>query len=362
MKPYIPQNLPIENLDWSRFVSLIGPANREVARFDAFLESLPHAGILISPLTTREAQFSSKIEDIHTTLSEIYEFQADPKALEDRKEDFQEVLNYQEAVQYAKNKLDEIPLSSRLLKETHGVLMRGVRGRQKCPGEFRTGQVFIGSREAGIDRSDFVPPEAQHVPDLFSNLEKYFHYQEKDTLVQLAIIHAQFEIIHPFWDGNGRLGRMLLPLFLYYKKVLSYPYFYISEYLEKHRIKYYNKLNNVSKNAQWEDWIQFFLEAVFEQSKVNIDKANTILKLYNALKVEVTEHVKTQYSFPALDTIFTMPLFSMSDFKSYSNIPKSSAHRIINKFKARGIVASFREASGNRPELFFFPSLLEIIG
>ena len=251
MQAFIPHTLPLKKLDWSDFVQYIGGANRAVAKFDGLLQSIPNARVLLSPLSTKEAVLSSQIEGTQATLEEVLAFQSNPKKKTSSYEDIQEIINYRKAMDMAVDKLDKLPLSARLIRNIHKVLLQGVRGEGKDPGNFRTGSVFVGKRGLGVEGASYVPPEHQKIKKYFGEFEKYIHFDEKDYLVQLAIIHAQFEIIHPFWDGNGRTGRILMPLFLYYKKVLHLPMFYLSEYFELHRNEYYNNLQNISQNDDW---------------------------------------------------------------------------------------------------------------
>lgn len=349
--PFSPHRLPLEKLDWMRFVHLIGKANAEVARFDGLLRSLPNAAVLLSPMETNEAVLSSRIEGTKATLEEVYRFQAVPKELEEKRDDIQEVLNYRQAVRRAIEMLKKVPLSVRVLKETHAILLNGVRGEHKDPGNFRSGQVQVGS---------YYPPAANDVSRHMSALEKYFHHEEKDPLVQLAIVHAQFEIIHPFWDGNGRTGRILMPLFLYHKNVLSSPMFYLSEYFESHRKEYYDRLSAVSNTNDWEGWITYFMEAVVEQSKKNIEKAQSIHALYDKKKDRIVNATHSQFSIKVLDFLFTNPIFTGTQFAHQSDIPKPSTTRILRLLSENGIVKQISPAAGRKPALYIFPKLLAI--
>ena len=320
MKSFKPHELPLEQLDWVSFVEYIGGANRAVAKFDGLLQSIPNARVLLSPLSTKEAVLSSKIEGTEATLEEVLEFEANPKKKTEKYEDIQEIINYRKAMDMAIEKLEKLPLSERLIKEIQKVLLQGARGEGKDPGNFRTGSVFIGKKELGIEGASYIPPEPQEIGKYFGEFEKYIHFDEKDFLVQLAIIHAQFETIHPFWDGNGRTGRILMPLFLYYKKVLHLPMFYLSEYFELYRDEYYKRLQNISKNNDWEGWIKFFLIATEKQSIKNISKVQEILQLYNNLKEKVVNIPTPKNAIKVLDFLFSMPYFDSGDFITSSSI------------------------------------------
>lgn len=361
MQPFIPHNLPLTNLNWNSFVHLIGKANAEVARFDGLLQSMPNPAVLLSPLTTQEAVLSSKIEGTQATFEEILEFEANPDKKNEKYEDIQEVLNYRKAMHVAINQLKEIPFCLRLLKEIHKVLLEGVRGANKDKGNFRKSQVFIGKPGTNIEEATYIPPSPQNVENFLSNLEKYFHFDDKDSLVQLAIIHAQFEIIHPFLDGNGRVGRILMPLFLYNKNLLSSPMLYLSAYFERNRENYYKTLLRISSKSDWESWINFFLTAIIEQSKINIQKAKSIHELYEFKKNRITELTHSQYAIKTLDFIFSYPIFNSKKFIKESKIPKPSAIRILNILNNGEVIKILKKGSGQRSSSFIFTKLLKII-
>ncbi|MBI2463550.1 Fic family protein [Candidatus Peregrinibacteria bacterium] len=355
---YTPKNLPIQNLKWESFVHFIGKANAGIARFDGLLQTIPNPSVLLSPLTTNEAVLSSRIEGTQATLKEVLEFEANPKKETKKYEDIQEVINYRRALKETIDEMEKYSLSIRVIKKAHEILLQGVRGENKDRGNFRRQQVFIGKPGAIIEQATYIPPSADKINDLASNLEKYIHSEDKDLLVQLAIIHAQFEMIHPFMDGNGRVGRMIMPLFLYFKKAISYPSFYLSEYLESHRDEYYKALLDISKNDNWDGWITFFLQAIIEQSKVNIVKAKKIITLYEHKKQRITELTKSQFGIKILDALFVMPIFQSQDFIKISKIPKASAFRYIGILEKNGVLSSNRK---RKNKLYFFNKLLDIV-
>lgn len=340
---------------------LIGKANAEVARFDGLLQGMPNPAVLLSPLSMQEAVLSSRIEGTQATLQEVLEFEADPTQKNKKYDDIQEVLNYRRAMGYAVKEMKKIPLSTRLIRGIHSILLDSVRGENKDRGNFRKIQVHVGKTNK-IEEATYVPPTAQLVPECMSNLEKYFHIEEKDTLVQLAIIHAQFEIIHPFLDGNGRVGRIMMPLFLYHKGVLSSPMFYLSEYFESHRENYYQKLLNVSQNNDWEGWIEYFLGAVVEQSKINIQKAKAIHKLYDDKKNKIVDITHSQFAIKTLDFLFCYPVFTSSQFVKESKIPSRSAARILNELKDGGVIKTVEKGTGKKPATYAFVKLLAVVG
>lgn len=363
MKPHIPLRLPIEKLDWKPFIRFIGPANAALARYDGILQAVLNPHILLSPLTTQEAVLSSQIEGTQATIEEVFKFEGASEAPkeESRKQDVTEIMNYRKAMQYALEELKRKPINLNLLRQLHYILLDSVRGRNKARGEFRKVQNWIGKPGLAMEQATYIPPELLKVPDYMSNLEKYIHYDEEDRLVQLAIIHAQFEIIHPYCDGNGRLGRMLIPLFLFEKKQLSSPMFYLSAYLEAHRQEYYSRLNAVSADKDWTGWILFFLNAVNQQANVNINKAKAILDLYAAKKEKVSKLTRSRYAIQTVDTLFKIPFFTSTRFIAESGVPKMTAMRNLQVLEKNGVLEVIRSASGSIPALYIFRKLVEIV-
>jgi Fic family protein len=248
-----------------------------------------------------------------------------------------------------------------LIKEIHAILLDSVRGRNKNPGEFRRVQNYIGALGTGIEQATFIPPSPDLVMPSLDNWEKYIHYNEIDELVQLAIVKAQFEIIHPFLDGNGRIGRLLIPLFLYSKKTLSSPMFYLSSYLESNREIYYQKLRAISAKKDWDGWVSFFLQALIEQAEINTTKTSKIQALYERTKMQIPEITNSPFAINATDALFAAPILTTASFVRDSGIQKATASRIISKVKEHGIIAEIRESRGNKPARYLFKELFEII-
>lgn len=354
---------PPDAIDWQRLLPLIGPANAAIARYEGVLHAVPNPDVLLSPLTSQEAVLSSRIEGTQATLGEVLEFEAQGNLFDEstaKKADIREVLNYRAALHEATRLLAELPLSQRLLKETHKVLMQGVRGRNKDPGEYRRIPNWIGPENCTIEQARFVPCGADALPANMAAFEAYLHAEVPDQLVQLAIAHAEFEAIHPFLDGNGRLGRLIVPLFLFEKRLLSSPNFYVSAYLDEHRDEYYNRLLAVSRDGDWTGWCGFFLTALIEQARDNQQKALAILELYRERKGWVAAATRSQYAVKALDWIFARPIFSSSDFVDNVQIPRPTANRIIRVLRNEGLLKDLRPASGRRPAVLAFAQLLNI--
>ncbi len=356
---------PPQNLDWARLVPAIGRAHAAVAAYGAMLESMPNSNVLISPLATQEAVYSNRIEGTRTTLAQVLTFQADENYGgydPAERTDAYEVINYRAALDAATRRMERLPLSLRLVRDTHRVLMRGVRGQDKAPGEYRRipDSVWIGPPNSTIEDASFVPCPVERLPGALGAWEKFLHSDERDPLVQLAIVHAEFEAIHPFMDGNGRIGRLIVPLFMVANDLLKAPHFYISGYLDQRRDEYYDRLLAVSRDDDWTGWSEFFLEAIAEQATVNLDMARGILGLYDELKESVVEVTHSQYSMRALDWIFEKPIFRSSDFVKTSGIPSPTAFRILRALRNEGILDTLAEARGRRPALLEFSMLLRV--
>ncbi|MCE9615079.1 MAG: Fic family protein [Lentisphaerae bacterium] len=355
---------PPQDFDWPKLIPLLGPANGALARYDGTLQAIPNAAVLLSPLMTQEAVLSSKIEGTQATMGEVLEFEAGGEKgtglTEQKKGDIEEVLNYRRAMRKAEDLLAELPLCQRVVCEAHKVLLEGVRGQNKAPGEYRRVPNWIGPQGCRIEDAKFVPISADKLPAAMSDWEKFIHADAPDRLVQLAVLHAEFEALHPFLDGNGRLGRMLVPLFMARTGLLEKPMFYISAFFERNREEYYERLLAVSRDGAWTDWAAFFLRAVAEQAKENQAKATGILALYRESKDRFFELTKSQYSMRALDFVFERPIFRSMDFVRQSRIPRPTALRISKVLRDNGILVPLRVGKGRREGILAFPALLNI--
>ena len=314
-------------------------------------------------MTTKESAMSSQIEGTQATLTEVLQHEAGENFDTNKSQDILEILNYRTAMAYATELLEKRPfIHLNMIRDIHSVLLRGVRGINKDRGEFRKIQNWIGPLNSTIEKASFIPPAPNEIIDYLDEWEKFINSDYTDLLIQLAIVHAQFEIIHPFLDGNGRLGRLLIPIFLYSKQYLSQPIFYLSEYFEKHREEYYNNLRNITQNDNWQNWIEFFLTAIIEQSKINTQKINQILELSNRMKNIIQETTKSQYTFNIIDTIFSKPIFTTSSFAKSANITnRKTANSILQKLSEKQVLILIREASGNRGNLYAFQELIDIV-
>lgn len=361
MNPYIPSNLPLDSIDCFRLITKVGLANASLARYDGLLQGIVNPAVLLSPLMTQEAVLSSKIEGTQATIDEVLEYEAGTLKEEKKVGDVQEILNYRESVRAADQHIKEYPISLNLILGLHKILLQSVRGKDKTPGFFRVDQNWIGPPGCKINEATFIPPSPFHLTQALENWENYLKFDDIDTLIQTAIVHAQFELIHPFKDGNGRIGRLLIPLFLFQKKALSSPMFYLSQYLENHRDVYYHRLQNISLHNDWNGWIEFFLDAIIAQAKENTSKVQNILMTYEMMKTDIQDATHSQYALPALDAIFSRPIFSTTAFIEDSKIPKQTAITILNKLSQNNIISILQDSRGRTPTVYIFPALFEIV-
>ena len=362
MKPYHPHTLPIESLDYRRLLPLVGRANAELARYDGLLHGIPNSAVMLSPLTNREAVLSSKIEGTQATVDEVLEQEAGLPKEGEKFKDIQEIINYRKALFDARKYLKDYPISLNFVRDVHRILMDSVRGQDKTPGEFRKEQNWIGKPGCTKEQATFLPPGPLQLLDHLEAWGRYIDSDDTDFLLQTAVVHAQFELLHPFKDGNGRVGRILIPLFLYQKNVLTQPMFYLSEYLERHREEYYQRLQAISSDDDWDGWIVFFLQAILTQAKENCVKVKDIQALYEKMKQVVKDLTHSQYSIDVLDAMFKTPIFQSTQLAERlhkkSQINKKTILGLLGQLKKKGVLRELRPASGRRSAVLGFPKLL----
>lgn len=365
MEPYLPDQLPLDvtSWNWESLAPLIGLANRKLAYYDGILSSIINPSLFLSPLETKEAVLSSKIEGTITTIDEVlkYEVNLIPASIS-KQQDIQEVLNYRAAMRNAIGWIERhLPLNYALICNIQKELMTGVRGATKTPGQIRKEQNWIGKPHASIELASYIPPEPLSVPDHMNNLIDYLQLDDQDPILQTAIMHAQFELIHPFLDGNGRTGRILIPLFLWHKKIIKAPVFYISEYLEANRDRYYDCLRSISQDGDWESWVRFFLQAVTKQAEQNAKKANQVISLYQQMKLRITAISNSPHVIQILDTMFVNPIIDSTSFIRQSGLNNQTGRRILNKLKDEKILSTLQPSAGSRPEILVFKDLMDIL-
>ena len=364
MQPFEPHPLPLHDLDWRQLLPLVGKANAALARYDGLLAGIPNPAVMLSPLTTQEAVLSSKIEGTQATVDEVLEQEAGLLKEGEKFKDIQEISNYRTALFQAREYLRDYPIRLAFVRELHRTLMSSVRGQDKTPGEFRLDQNWIGKVGCAIEEASFVPPNPVQLPDHLRAWEVYLDSDDLDFLIQTAVVHAQFELLHPFKDGNGRIGRILIPLFLYQKKVLSQPMFYLSEYLENHREEYYVRLNGISADNDWNGWIAYFLRATATQAAQNSRRVAAIQALYEEMKLAIQHTTHSQFTVHLLDAIFLKPIFRTSDLAQRltdeHGIHDKTAPALLRQLRDAGILREIQPGAGRRSATMCFPRLINL--
>ena len=354
---------PPEEMRWVDLIPLIGPANAAVARYDGLLNAIPNAGVLLSPLMTQEAVLSSRIEGTQATMGEVLEFEAeggDEDVSDEKRDDIEEVLNYRKAMRRAEELMRELPLCQRVIKEAHAVLLDGVRGHGKAPGDYRRIPNWIGPPGCTIEDARYIPIAANALPEAMTRWERHIHEDAPDRLVQLAVLHVEFEPLHAFLHGNGRLRRMLVRLFMAKHGLLSEPMFYISAFFERNRDEYYERLLAVSRDGDWTQWVGFFLCAVTDQARENQAKTQAIRDLYDETAMRIAAISHSQYAVHAAEFLFTRPIFRASDFYRAPSMTPASGRRILNLLQENDFFRVIRPASGRSPAVLAYRELLNI--
>lgn len=339
-------------------VTLLETANIRLGELNAFSIIVPDVDTFLRMHLVKEATQSSRIEGTRTTLDEaVLEVKdIDPE----KKDDWQEVQNYIEAINYSIARLAELPLSNRLIREAHRILLKGVRGKNKMPGEFRTSQVWIGG--ATIKDAKFVPPHHSLVPELMGDLEKFLNNTDIHVpyLIRIGMAHYQFEAIHPFLDGNGRIGRLLITLYLVDQKVLNKPTLYISDFIEKNRSHYYNNLTAVSEHQDIMQWLKFFLVGIAETASQAIDTFNKVLALRNRIENKTITNLgrRIPNAQALLTYLYRRPVISVADVMNELKVTKQTANTLIRDFENLNIL---KEQTGfKRNRIFVFEEYLDL--
>lgn len=364
MKPHIPLPFPPDDISLEPLVALIGKANACLSRYDGLLESLVNPKILLSPLLMKEAELSSRIEGTIATAKEVYQQEAGEEFEPDKAADIQEIINYRHTLRTAGDAIKEKPISLQLIRRMHETLMWGVRGQDKNPGRFRTTQNWIGPKGCKLEEANYVPPPPAIITELLEGFAAFVNLSDEkvDPIVQTALMHAQFELIHPFDDGNGRIGRLLIPLLLTQKRSLVSPSLYMSGYLESNRDAYYGALGAISKSGEWSVWIEFFLRAVIDQCDSKLNLVRRIIGLYEKKKHQLTSLLRTDQTIHILDLLFDRPVFRAAELHERLKIQRQRAAQYLRILKGAGVVTEIREARGRRSAILSFDELWQITG
>ncbi len=333
---FVPNPLP-PSLEWdTALVSKISRADLAVGTLSGLGETLPNPHLLIYPFIRREAVLSSRIEGTQSSLSDLLLFEATQV---EKQRDVREVQNYVRAMEYGLKRLNELPLSLRFIRELHGILMEGVRGEHTTRGEFRQSQNWIGAAGATLNEATFVPPPVSEMQDCLSQLEKFLYTDtELPPLVQAAMVHYQFETIHPFLDGNGRIGRLLVALLLCQRNVLSKPLLYLSAFFEQHQQEYYGLLLKVSSTGIWREWIEFFLRAVTEQSRDAVSRSRCLQELQHSYVQVAREQRLPPTAGQLIDLIFMKPVLNVKTAREFLKVSYPSAQYALSSLEKAGIL------------------------
>ncbi|MBI2270409.1 MAG: Fic family protein [Bacteroidetes bacterium] len=337
---------------------LLSEADRKLGELNAFSMLIPDVNFFIRMHITKEATQSSKIEGTQTTIEEA--FQSEEQIKPEKRDDWKEVHNYIDAMNYAIAQLDKLPLSNRLFKQTHKKLLKGVRGKHKLPGEFRSSQNWIGG--ASLNDAVYIPPHHNEVSYLMSDLEKFLNNPQLEVphLIRIGIAHYQFESIHPFLDGNGRLGRLMITLYLVSNKILHKPSLYLSDFFERNRSYYYDNLTTVRTNNNLVQWLKFFLVGVMETAQNSIETFNAIIKLRQ--EVEEKKIIQMGKRAPLakelLNYLYSKPLIDTIEVAKVLKINIATSHRLIDEFERLHIL---KEKTGyKRNRVFIFEKYIDL--
>jgi len=357
-KSFQPNNI---NRPWQivdmELVLLLSQADTQLGRLDMYSEYIPNIDLFISMHVFKEAIKSSKIEGTQTTIEEAL-LDKDEIA-EEKRDDWEEVQNYIRALNIAVKRLKDIPFATRLIKESHRVLMEGVRGEHKQPGEYRSSQNWIGG--SNINNAVFVPPLHTSINDLMSDLEKFAHNTniKLPHLLRIALIHYQFETIHPFLDGNGRVGRLLITLYLVEKEVLKKPILYLSDFFERNRGQYYDNLTNVRASNDLGSWFKYFLTGIIESSKSGIETFDNILKLKEESDAKiVTLKNRSSSALKIMEHFYQRPILTANKCSQLTGLSLPTVYKLIADLEGLDILQEL--TGGKRGKIFIFKSYMDL--
>ena len=355
MPAILPPEPPIE-LD-KNIVDLLVKANKQLALLEGISSRIPNIHLFISMYVRKEALMSSQIEGTQATLEDVL----DPCLEKNTNRPVGDVVNYIKATDYAINRLKELPLCNRLIKEAHEVLLSGVRGQNKSPGEFRHSQNWIGAAGCNLQDARYIPPSVEDMAQAMSDLEKYINSDDDlDILIRAALIHYQFETIHPFLDGNGRIGRLLITLFLMEKKVLSTPALYISYFLKKNKIEYYDRMSEVRLKGNYEQWIKFFLEGVYESAKDAVETIDKLTSLHDNYCRKIKDlGRRAKNAMRVFEYLEANPIIEIQKTARELDIAFNTISSIVKDLIGIGVLEQTSTQSRNRT--FVYKEYLEIL-
>jgi len=323
----------------------LSQANLALGRLDGVIGILPNPDLFVAMYVRQEAVLSSQIEGTQASLADVLQFEAEDGG-EGVADDVGEVVNYVHAMQYGLYRSKELPLSLRLVREIHERLLHDVRGQERTPGDFRRTQNWIGAPGCSLSDAAFVPPPPHAMTEALGNLESFLHDDSLPALVHAAVVHAQFETIHPFLDGNGRVGRLLVTFLLCQRRILSRPLLYLSHYLKRHRMEYYDRLQAVRLDGRWEEWLAFFLEGVREVATEANETARQILALREAHRAMLGDEGKASGNLlRALDVLFEHPVVTVRSMERWLDVTFATANKVVGRLEELELLA---ETTGNQ--------------
>ncbi|HEY2819427.1 MAG TPA: Fic family protein [Candidatus Acidoferrum sp.] len=347
-KAFVPVALPAAIPMDDGTIRSLAEASQAIGLLQGLVQSLPSPQILVRPFVRREAELSSRIEGTYANQEELVLFELNRQTAED-KPDVREVWNYVSAFEYGLKRLKELPVCLRLIRELHQKLMHGVRGSDRRPGEFRNIQNYIGRPGEPITKARYVPPPPEELGSCLDAFERSLHEETKQPfLVRLALIHYQFEAIHPFEDGNGRIGRLLLPLLIIEQGILSHPLLQLSAYFEQHRKEYYEHLLRISQTGDWQPWVQYFLTAVREESEEAVRRTQAILDLRNRYRDKMEAVGASAQALRVVDDLFVTPAVTISGVAKRLRSTYPTAELLVRKLVKAGILSADNVRRRNR--------------
>lgn len=332
-------------------------ANSQLAILESVATRIPDVDLFVSMYVRKEALMSSQIEGTQATLEDVL----DPLIEDNTNRNVADVVNYIKATEYAIRRLHELPLCNRLLKETHAILMEGVRGQEKNPGEFRCSQNWIGGKGSTLRNAKYIPPSPDDMTEAMSDLEKYINAEDRlDNLIRAALIHYQFETIHPFLDGNGRIGRLLITLFLMEKKILTTPALYISYFLKKNRVEYYDRMTEVRSKGNYEQWVKFFLQALAESAKDAIAAIDELTALHDK-NVDLVAGMgrASKNAMLVFRYLEANPIIEIGKTAEALGITFGTASNVVERLSSAGILE--QTTTGRRNRTFAYKDYLAIL-
>ncbi|AUS05591.1 Fic family protein [Pseudotamlana carrageenivorans] len=338
-------------IDDMEVLTLLSQADRQLGRLDMYSEYIPNIDLFISMHVLKEATQSSKIEGTKTNIEDALLDKED--VIDEKRDDWEEVQNYIEALNSAIKSLEKLPFSSRLIRETHKILLQGVRGKHKLPGAFRTSQNWIGG--ASINDATFIPPIHTSVNEYMSDLENFAHNSESffPDLLKIALIHYQFETIHPFLDGNGRVGRLMITLYLVEKGILKKPILYLSDFFERNRMLYYDNLTKVREKNDLSQWFKFFLVGVIETAKSGINTFDSILKLQKEVEHKLQALGSRSHNAQLiLNHLYQRPIINAQKAKELTSLSSPSVYKLIEELEKLEILTEI--TGGKRGKIYLF--------